>query len=524
MAGKRILTAVMAPFTPGQTFGPFVVEGVVGVGGMGVVYRARETSRGVPVALKVLRLRDGAPPTDEDRARFVREARLAAGLVHPYIVKIVASGAVGTVPYIAMEWVDGASLAVRMDGAMPLGVRLDILAGVADALAHAHANGVVHRDLKPTNVMIDLRGMPKLVDFGIAKQARDASQPFALAHTEAGIPLATRTGVLLGTPSYMAPEQMLSPEVDARVDQFAWGVLAYELLAGVHPRDTIAAGDAAFPVGRARPLAWQAPEVPEPVAAVVHRAMAYERDARFATMNDVAMAFHAARNAHASGAVAGRATDRTGPALLGSAAPLVAPVAPTVATTMEGMVRTDSTPRAQAKPAVLAVLAAATFMTLGGGYVACSRTPASPVPPVPIPGIRTIELTSRLDDIPFEGGEAGVAKAKAEVHGRLRPCIDNTMQGEDMISVDIEIGTDGKVTTVGVINYCRREYGNHYLCTELGDPVKKGHPTPPVAMLTCVKTEARKLAFPQLMPRRTERHEPAKMPEPTSTTLDLEAR
>ena len=146
----------MSAIVPGQTFGAFAIERVVGVGGMGVVYRARDTSRGHLVALKVLRSRDGAPPTDEERARFVREARLAAGLVHPNIVSIVASGAVGTVPYIAMEWIEGVTLAERtVDPAFGLAARLDVLAGVADALAYAHLHSVVHRDLKPSNVMLD---------------------------------------------------------------------------------------------------------------------------------------------------------------------------------------------------------------------------------------------------------------------------------------------------------------------------------------------------------------------------------
>lgn len=520
--------AMSAPLVPGQTFGPYALEAVVGVGGMGVVFRARDTSRGQVVALKVLRSRDGGPPSDEDRARFVREARLASGLVHPNVVAIVASGAIGTVPYIAMEWIEGASLAVRMeDRGVGLEARLDALAGIADALAYAHQHGVVHRDLKPSNVMIDPRGVPKLVDFGIAKQSRDASQPFALAHTEAGIPLATRTGVLLGTPSYMAPEQMLSPEVDARVDQFAWGVLAYELLSGVHPRDTIAPGDAAFPVGRARPLGWQAAGVPEPVAAVVHRAMAYERDARFASMGEVAAALRAARNA-TSGSVAYMhpATNGAGPAYG------AAPAARSVPTTMEGVASrvapSGSLPVATAQPARrparwIALGGAAVVLLAGGAlYVLRITTGEAPVPTVP--GVRTVELTSRIDDIPFEGGAAGVEKAKAEVHRRIRPCIDARMEGDDEIDVDVEIGVDGRVTSVGTVNYCRREVADRYFCTELGDAVKKGHPTPPSGMLECVRDASSKMVFPPLVPRRREKHERPEMPEPTTAHLDLAAR
>ncbi len=529
------MTAISAP-VPGQSFGPFAIESVVGVGGMGVVYRARDTARGGLVALKLLRAKDGAPPTDEDRARFVREARLASGLLHPNIVQIVASGAVGTIPYIAMEWIEGLSLAMAMgDASVPVAARLDVLAGIAEALAHAHANGVVHRDLKPSNVMIDRAGTPKLVDFGIAKQSRDASRPFALAHTEAGVPLATRTGVFLGTPSYMAPEQMLSPEVDARVDQFSWGVLAYELLAGVHPRDTVAQGDAAFPVGRAKPLAWQEPSVPEPVAAVIHRAMAYERDARFPTMEGVAASLRFARGAVSttpSGAPGAQAlsvgmpqTSATGPALL--------PVygAPT---TMEG-VASRAEPaevvtgaEARRSPALFAGIAAAALVVVVVvvGLLSSSSLLAgsgAPVPP-PIPGIRSVELVRGFEGVAFAGGERGRSKAVNEVHRGIRPCIDHRMLSDDDIKVEAELDPSGRFTHVASVNYCRRELGNHYLCTYLGDPVKRGHPTPPPGMLECVRDATMALVLPPLVPRRTEKYEPASMPEPTNIDLDLEAR
>lgn len=526
------MTAISAP-VPGQSFGPFAIESVVGVGGMGIVYRARDTARGGLVALKLLRAKDGAPPTDEERARFVREARLASGLLHPNIVQILASGAVGTIPYIAMEWIEGLSLALAMgDASVPIAARLDVLAGIAEALVHAHANGVVHRDLKPTNVMVDRAGTPKLVDFGIAKQSRDASRPLALAHTEAGVPLATRTGVFLGTPSYMAPEQMLSPEVDARVDQFAWGVLAYELLAGIHPRDTVAHGDAAFPVGRAKPLAWQEPSVPEPVAAIVHRAMAYERDARFPTMADLAASLRVAR---------GSSTTPSGPAgaqAFSLGMPLTSPTGPALLpaygapTTMEGVASrlepsgpvTGATPRRGA--ALLASIALVLLVVIGIGLFSGSSLLAgsgAPVPP-PIPGIRTVELVRGFEDVPFAGGASGTAKAVNEVHRGIRPCIDSRMLADDDIKVEAELDPSGKITHVESVNYCRREYGNHYLCTYLGDPVKRGHPTPPPDMLECVREATKALVLPPLVPRRKEKYEPASMPEPMSIDLDLEAR
>ena len=520
----------MAPLVPGQSFGAFAIEREVGVGGMGVVYLARDTARGRLVALKVLRSRDGAPPTDEERARFVREARLAARLVHPNIVSIVASGAIGTVPFIAMEWIDGVTLAERLaDPGFGGAARLEVLAGIAAALAHAHRSGVVHRDLKPSNVMLDPRGQPRLVDFGIAKQSRDASQPFALAHTEAGIPIATREGVLLGTPSFMAPEQMFSPEVDARADQYAWGVLAYVLLAGVHPRETVAAGDAPFPVGRARPLAWQAPGVPEAVAAVVHRAMAYEREARFRDMDEAGAALAAARSAP-TGVVptfAGAGSEPTGPALLGSTPGL----APSPPTTMQGVVGRASLaapaappPKARAnRPALVAGLAVAGVLGVLGLFVAARLATGAP-PPVPLPGYRTIEMVRSMDDVPFAGGAAGASAAKHEIEKRLRPCIDTRMLADDAIQIEIMVGVSGNVTHVEPPNYCRRERGTRYLCTFLGDPVKRDHPTPPPGMLECLRDAAKKMSLPPLVSKRTERWEPAEPPEPVKIDLDLEAR
>lgn len=513
---------------PGQTFGPYLLERVVGIGGMGVVYRARDTTRGTPVALKLLRSKDGAAPSDEARARFVREARLAAGLVHPFVVGIVASGAIGTVPYLAMEWIDGQTLAARAtDPSFDAGARVEVLARIAEALAHAHAHGVVHRDLKPSNVMIDGSGTPKLVDFGIAKQAKDDSQPFALAHTEAGVGPATRTGVLLGTPSYMAPEQMISPEVDARVDQFAWGVMAYELLAGVHPRETVATGDAAFPVGRARPLAWQAPTVPEPVAFVVHRAMAYERDARFRDMNELAHTLRMARGAATTGAV------RSVPPTLGSvpsvplgaAPPMLAPPPTTMQAVVSRAVPEAATGSRSAGPKPALFVAGGALVVVALAFVVLSQRARSGAPmPIPLPGYRTVELAKGLEDVAFAGGDAGMTAAKAEVLRRVRPCIDTRMEGEDGISVDVEIDVDGKVQSVGNPNYCRRESGNRYLCTELGDPVKKGHPTPPDGMLACVRDAAAKIQLPPLAPKKRERFQPAELPSPTTLHLDLEAR
>ena len=202
---------------PGQPFGPWRVEHPIGQGGFAAVYRAKDPRLGRAVALKVMLDAETADP--EDIARFLREARLAAALEHPNVVRILEVGSVGVTPYIAMEWIDGTTL-----GRARIERPIDTLTTIAETLAFAHDRGIVHRDLKPGNVMIDRDGRPKLVDFGIAKRVVGPTT------------FATRDGMVFGTPEYMAPEQELTSAVDARADQFAWGVMAYELL--THDRPT----------------------------------------------------------------------------------------------------------------------------------------------------------------------------------------------------------------------------------------------------------------------------------------------
>ncbi len=208
--------------------GRFAIEREVGRGGVGIVYRARDEVTGQDVALKVIAL----PGVDAgEEARFRREGRVLAGLSHPGIVRVVAFGQLDDgQPYIAMEWLEGEDIAQRQRRApLPLAQCVRVAADVADALAAAHAAGIVHRDVKPSNVILVGSGprqpddgfQPKLVDFGVAA-AEDAKL--------------TRTGAIVGTPAYMAPEQARGDaEVDARADIYALGATLFELIAGRPP-------------------------------------------------------------------------------------------------------------------------------------------------------------------------------------------------------------------------------------------------------------------------------------------------
>ena len=207
----------------------------LGGGGMARVFLAEDARLRRRVAVKVLVPELEAGLSAE---RFAREIRFAARLQHPNIVPVLAAGEAGGLAYYTMPYVEGESLRTRLDrdGRFPLGEAASILRDVARALAHAHAQGVVHRDVKPDNVLLAGRAAA-VTDFGIAK-ALDAARTDAAPAPTAGMrpDTLTRAGASLGTPAYMAPEQAAGdPDVDARADVYAWGVLAYELLAGVHP-------------------------------------------------------------------------------------------------------------------------------------------------------------------------------------------------------------------------------------------------------------------------------------------------
>jgi len=221
------------PLAPGASIGAYTIVREIGRGGMGRVYLASDGRLGRTVALKAL-----APHLTRDpsqRARLRREARAAAALTHPGICTVYALEEVNGELYIATEFVDGHTLAeeIRSGPRPSAGVVLQTAQDLAAALASAHASGVIHRDLKPDNVMRSRDGRLKILDFGLARM--DEAGPGA-GHREGGrVPYVTQPGVVIGTPAYMAPEQINGLAVDARADVFAFGVLLYEFACGAHP-------------------------------------------------------------------------------------------------------------------------------------------------------------------------------------------------------------------------------------------------------------------------------------------------
>jgi eukaryotic-like serine/threonine-protein kinase len=226
------LAAVAAPRGErvGQLMAHFRLERWLGAGGMGEVYLAQDTRLRRPVALKVLLAERCVERAA--RERFLREARSAAAVVHPRIASIYEAGEAGAVPYIAMEYLSGETLRARLQRQrLTRCEALQCALAVAEGLAAAHAAGILHRDLKPDNVMLVADGQVKLLDFGLA---RPLPAHGGLPGVSVSVEL-TAEGEVLGTPNYMSPEQARACAVDARSDVYSFGVLLHELLAGARP-------------------------------------------------------------------------------------------------------------------------------------------------------------------------------------------------------------------------------------------------------------------------------------------------
>jgi serine/threonine-protein kinase len=250
------------------------VDKKLGEGGMGQVYKGYHPMLDRPVAIKVL------PPSllesEEMHARFLQEARIAAGLRHPNIVQIHDFGETDGLLYMIMEYIDGTNLKARLvelranEEVMSVGEAVDIGRQIAGALAYAHQHGAVHRDLKPANILINQQGQAILVDFGLAKLR--------------GEPRYTEPGKVWGSPSYIAPEQLAeTPQVDGRTDIYSLGVVLYEMVTGRPP----------FKADSVMEVLWQqanvparsprelAPDLPAGLEAIILKALAKDPDQRY---------------------------------------------------------------------------------------------------------------------------------------------------------------------------------------------------------------------------------------------------
>ncbi len=270
---------------PARRIGPYLVERDIGRGAMGMVLQCRDERTGELVALKTMALgrEFHGEALEGARERFFREAEMAGQLHHPDIVTVREVGEADGIAYIAMELLGGRDLSELAQPArlLPVSMVLGIGARVAQALAYAHRQGVTHRDIKPANIMVELQsGMVKVTDFGIARII-DSTQ--------------TRTGLVLGTPSFMSPEQMAGARVDGRSDLYALGVTLFQLLTGAlpHKADSMAELLRSISSDVAPDVRTLRPELPQSLADVVALALEKRPEIRYADGDSLAADLHA---------------------------------------------------------------------------------------------------------------------------------------------------------------------------------------------------------------------------------------
>jgi eukaryotic-like serine/threonine-protein kinase len=280
----------MVPSPGPSKIGKYDVEERVGEGAMGVVYRALDPVLQRRVAIKVMS--DAFAQDDDLRERFLREAQAAGSLQHPNVITIYDFGDVDGHPYIAMEFVEGQDLAELIAHQVPLSVvdKLDLAIGVLQGLAYAHKRGIVHRDIKPANIRVDDEGKARIMDFGVAHLASSNM---------------TKSGVMLGTPSYMAPEQIVGGKVGPQTDVFSVGAVLYELLTGTRPFDggTLQAVMYRVLSENPAPPSTVVPGLPAKLNDIVMRALAKDAENRYSSALDMAndlIAIRAAIDANAA--------------------------------------------------------------------------------------------------------------------------------------------------------------------------------------------------------------------------------
>ena len=269
------------PLTQGSQIGPYVIESPLGAGGMGEVYRARDTRLRREVALKVLPADVSSDPTR--RARFEQEALAAAALNHPNILGVHDVGTDNGVMYMATELVNGETLASIIErGPVAIRTLLDIAVQIADGMACAHAAQIVHRDLKPANVMVATDGRVKILDFGLAKQTR---RP-VVAGDETVMVDHTEPGMIVGTVSYMSPEQARGKPADYRSDQFSFGLVLYEMATGKKAFDRAESVQTMSAIIAEEPPPIDS-RLPAPMRWAIDRCLAKEPSGRYESSRDL---------------------------------------------------------------------------------------------------------------------------------------------------------------------------------------------------------------------------------------------
>ena len=294
-------TAPASPLTlvAGSQLGPYEVDGLIAKGGMGEVYRARDTRLNRNVALKVL---SPSFPTDSERlARFTQEARTTALLNHPNIVAVYDVGSHHGVPFVVSELLHGKTLRERMtNSALPVRVAVTYGLEIARGLVAAHQEDVVHRDLKPENIFITKDERVKILDFGLAKCRTET-----LGLTQLDSAVSTRPGTLLGTVGYMSPEQVSGVATDHRSDIFSLGVILYEMVSGTAPFHADSAVETLHAILKEDPPALRSRDgkIPAELEHIIRHCLEKDPDARFQSARDLAFTLEVVlRSAHRTAA------------------------------------------------------------------------------------------------------------------------------------------------------------------------------------------------------------------------------
>ncbi|HWC74063.1 MAG TPA: protein kinase [Gemmatimonadales bacterium] len=426
--------------------GKYKIERMVGKGGMGAVFLAHDLTLEREVAIKVL------PPDismDEHIVkRFQQEAKTAAKLDHPNIIPIYRVESEGGLNYFVMKYIAGTSLEDVLDQKQPLAIDYiqRVLWEAACALGHAHQRGVVHRDVKPANIMFDHDGRVMLTDFGISKALQAAS----------GF---TGTGMIIGTPHYMAPEQAKGGTVDGRADQYSLAVVAYRMITGELPYT----GDSVHTI-LYKHIFEEVPRVsgkrigtPEHLTTTVSRGLAKEPEQRFATMEEFATAVWPEQPVTASKPGAHKGTPRRPPPTPPSRAARAAADAPTEVTNAP----TTPIPRGgmkipaakQKRSGVGMIVGALLVVAIGvGGYLALARKPASPPPPAPQAGggpvnpppaasVETVRVAAQPSRVPQRRAPPPAPPAAAVAQGFIsvnsNPPGNLFIDGRDLGSVPV---------------------------------------------------------------------------------------
>ena len=367
-----------------QRIGKYEIVGKLGQGAMGEVFRAHDPVLNRAVAVK--RISAGLDADEMVRKRFQREAQSAALLSHPNIITVYELGIEGDQLFMAMELLDGVDLKHAISSRqMTLDEKIGVVQQICEGLAFAHAHDIVHRDLKPANIHILPGGKVKIMDFGLAR----------LSGSEM-----TTTGMVMGTPHYMSPEQVKGQKADARSDIFALGCVFYELLSGHKPFDAESMHGVLYKIMQEEPTPVReaAPGTPEALAHIVEKALTKNPDERFPNAGDLLVALRQARSL----SPAGRGPER-------SPDPERAPAAARPAPRRAGGEASRASSRSSAPPVspggsrrgLLIGLAVAVLAIAGGAWLLRSLVPGRPAPP-PAPSAEADSLTRRAIDSQVE--------------------------------------------------------------------------------------------------------------------------